>query len=98
MLTSTPSPSRHRTRTQLADFFTAGYAQGGLTSLVALEGLFVLMQGHNLEYPRFYASLYRLLGPQVMFSRHRPRFFRLLRLCLSSTHVPAHIIAAFLKR
>jgi U3 small nucleolar RNA-associated protein 19 len=83
---------------QLADFLTTSYAQGGLTSLVALEGLFVLMQVHNLEYPRFYASLYRLLSPQVLFSRHRPRFFRLLRLCLQSTHVPAHVVAAFLKK
>ena len=84
----------------LADFFTAAYAQGGLTAVIALEGLFVLMQAHNLEYPSFYCSLYRLLspGPQVLYSRHRARFFRLLRLCLISTLVPAHVVAAFLKR
>jgi hypothetical protein len=50
---------------QLSDFLTASYEQGGLTSLLALEGLFVLMLHHNLEYPRFYASLYKLLTPQV---------------------------------
>eukprot|EP00624_Nannochloropsis_granulata_P000024 evm.model.NODE_10065_length_18107_cov_36.126194.5 len=85
---------------QLADFFTASYAQGGLAALVALEGLFVLMQAHNLEYPRFYSSLYRLLapGPQLLYSRHRSRFFKLLRYCLVSPAVPAHVVAAFLKR
>ena len=33
-----------------------------------------------------------------MYSRHRPRFFRLLRLCLQSTHVPAYVVAAFMKK
>ena len=50
---------------QLSDFLTSSYSQGGLTALVVLEGLFQLMQKHNLEYPKFYPSLYKLLTPQV---------------------------------
>lgn len=51
---------------QLSDFLTSSYSQGGLTALVVLEGLFVLIQKHNLEYPKFYPSLYKLLTPQVV--------------------------------
>jgi hypothetical protein len=58
----------------------------------------VLMQQHNLEYPRFYGSLYKQLKLPVLYARHRPMFFRLLRVCLQSTHVPAYVIAAFMKR
>jgi hypothetical protein len=50
---------------QLSDFLSVSYEQGGLTALVALEGLLVLIQEHNLEYPRFYASLYKLVTLQV---------------------------------
>jgi hypothetical protein len=35
---------------------------------------------------------------QALCSRHRPRFFRLLRLCLQSTYVPSTVVAAFIKR
>jgi len=87
-----PSPLK------LSDFLTDSYNLGGLTSILALSGLFILMRCHNLDYPRFYESLYSTLTPSVFYSKHRARYFRLLNLCLSSTNLPAYVIAAFLKK
>jgi U3 small nucleolar RNA-associated protein 19 len=58
---------------------------GGAVSILALHGVFLLMQSHNLEYPDFYAKLYALLEPGVLFVKHRPRFFYLLDLFMTST-------------
>ena len=38
---------------QFCDLLSDGYARGGVDALLSLKGLFVLMQKHNLEYPRF---------------------------------------------
>ncbi|OLL23452.1 hypothetical protein NEOLI_001960 [Neolecta irregularis DAH-3] len=82
----------------LMDFLTESYDAGGVTSLLALNGLFQLMQKYNLDYPNFYVKLYALFDRNLMHVRYRSRFFRLLELFLSSTHLPASIIASFLKR
>jgi len=58
---------------------------GGAVSILALHGVFLLMQSHNLEYPDFYTKLYALLDPGVLFVKHRPRFFYLLDLFMTST-------------
>ncbi|NWQ81903.1 NOC4L protein, partial [Columbina picui] len=71
---------------------------GGAISLLALNGLFVLIHQHNLEYPDFYKKLYSLLDPSVYHVKYRARFFHLLDLFLSSSHLPAYLVAAFLKR
>ena len=49
----------------LCDFLTDSCNAGGVTSLLALEGLFILMQRHSLEYPQFYDKLYVMLTPSV---------------------------------
>ncbi|CAN0140853.1 unnamed protein product, partial [Hapterophycus canaliculatus] len=87
-----PSPMR------LADFLTAAYDLGGVQSVLALDALFLLMQSHDLDYPGFYDSLYRLVTPDMMHAKYRARFFRMVDLCLTSSHVPAYVVAAFLKR
>jgi U3 small nucleolar RNA-associated protein 19 len=87
-----PSPLK------LSDFLTDSYNLGGLTSVLALSGLFILMRCHNLDYPRFYESLYATLTPAVFYSKHRARYFRLLNLCLSSANLPVYVVAAFLKK
>ncbi|CAM9290513.1 unnamed protein product [Ectocarpus sp. 8 AP-2014] len=87
-----PSPVR------LADFLTAAYGLGGVRSVLALDALFLLMQAHDLDYPDFYDSLYRLVTPDMMYAKYRARFFRMVDLCLTSSHVPAYVVAAFLKR
>ncbi len=80
------------------DFLTDSYDFGGSTSLLALSGLFYLIQEKNLDYPLFYQKLYSLLDAGILHSRHRSRFLRLLDTFLASTHLPAALVASFIKR
>lgn len=82
----------------LMDFLTDSYNEGGSVSLLALSGLFYLIQEKNLDYPQFYPKLYSLLDSQLLHSKHRSRFFRLLDTFLASTHLPATLVASFIKR
>ncbi|QDS68101.1 hypothetical protein FKW77_010129 [Venturia effusa] len=82
----------------LMDFLTDSYNQGGATSLLALSGLFYLVQEKNLDYPSFYSKLYSQLDDTLLQSKHRSRFFRLLDTFMSSTHLPAALVASFIKR
>jgi U3 small nucleolar RNA-associated protein 19 len=82
----------------LMDFLTDSYNIGGSTSLLALSGLFYLINNKNLDYPSFYPKLYSLLDADLLHSKHRSRFLRLLNTFLSSTHLPASLIASFIKR
>ncbi|KAB0405418.1 hypothetical protein E2I00_001497, partial [Balaenoptera physalus] len=50
------------------------------------------------EYPDFYRKLYGLLDPSVFHVKYRARFFHLADLFLSSSHLPAYLVAAFTKR
>ena len=38
---------------------------GGLIGMLALNGIFVLVTQHGLEYPNFYTRLYALLEPDA---------------------------------
>lgn len=88
-----------QTPTKLMDFLTDSYNLGdGVTSILALNGLFELMKTYNLEYPNFYTKLYHLVTPELMHVKYRSRFMRLTDLFLSSTHVSANLIASFIKR
>ncbi|KAL6301095.1 CBF-domain-containing protein [Sparassis latifolia] len=71
---------------------------GGAVGLLALNALFVLMKEYNLDYPLFYNRLYGFLDRDVLHLKHRARFFRLTELFLSSTHLPAVLVASFVKR
>ncbi|XP_061163332.1 nucleolar complex protein 4 homolog B-like [Saccostrea echinata] len=82
----------------LSDFLTASYDVGGAISLLALNSLFILVHKHNLDYPDFYQKLYALFEPGVLHVKYRARFFYLADLFLSSTHLPAAMVAAFAKR
>jgi U3 small nucleolar RNA-associated protein 19 len=82
----------------LMDFLTDCYDAGGSLSLLALSGVFYLIQERNLDYPLFYAKLYSLLDADILHSKHRSRFFRLLDTFLSSSHLPAVLVASFIKR
>ncbi|CAL8276651.1 unnamed protein product [Merluccius merluccius] len=84
--------------TLMIDFLTAAYEVGGAISLLALNGLFILIHQHNLDYPDFYKKLYNLLEPSVVHVKYRARFFNLANLFLSSTHLPVYLVAAFAKR
>ena len=82
----------------LMDFLTDSYDVGGATSLLALSGLYYLISEKNLDYPSFYQKLYSLLDEGLLHSKHRSRFFRLLDTFMSSTHLPATLVASFIKR
>lgn len=82
----------------LSDFLTNSYNAGGSMSLLALSGVFYLIQERNLDYPSFYSKLYSLLDRDILHSKHRSRFFRLLDSFLGSTHLPAALVASFIKR
>ncbi|KAL5596940.1 hypothetical protein BROUX41_006385 [Berkeleyomyces rouxiae] len=82
----------------LADFLTDCYDMGGATSLLALSGVFYLIEHRNLDYPSFYTKLYSLLDRDIMHSKHRSKFLRLMNTFLSSSHLPAALVASFIKR
>ncbi|KAK7969041.1 nucleolar complex protein [Apiospora saccharicola] len=73
----------------LADFLTDSYDAGGSISLLAISGIFYLIQKRNLDYPSFYRKLYSLLDRDILHSKHRSRFLRLLDTFLGSSHLPA---------
>jgi U3 small nucleolar RNA-associated protein 19 len=82
----------------LADFLTDSYNSGGSISLLALSGVFYLIQHRNLDYPSFYRKLYSLLDAEILHSKHRSKFLRLLDTFLASTHLPSVLVASFIKR
>ncbi|KAK0946555.1 Maturation and nuclear export of 40S ribosomal subunits interacting protein [Friedmanniomyces endolithicus] len=82
----------------LADFLTDSFNAGGSLSLLALNSIFHLITHQNLDYPDFYTKLYSLLDEDVLHSKHRSRFFRLLETFLRSEHLPAALVASFVKR
>lgn len=84
--------------TLLADYLTESYNAGGLVSLLALNGLFTLMHKQNLDYPSFFPKLYSLLDDKILHCRYRKRFCRLFGIFMTSTHMPAYLVAAFVKR
>ncbi|CAI4054084.1 ribosome biosynthesis protein NOC4 SKDI_16G3990 [Saccharomyces kudriavzevii IFO 1802] len=92
------------TPTKLMDFLTDSYNlrssnnNAGVIPILALNGLFELMRRFNLEYPNFYMKLYQIINPDLMHVKYRARFFRLMDIFLSSTHLSAHLVASFIKR
>lgn len=51
---------------------------------MALNGLFVLMNSYNLEYPDFYNKLYNIMGNEIFSAKYKARFFHLLDMFLRS--------------
>ncbi|KAI0319848.1 ribosome biogenesis protein Noc4 [Amylostereum chailletii] len=89
----------HLTRAvMIMDWVGSCVDYGGVVGLLALNTLFILMQDYNLDYPVFYTRLYAFLDKDLLHLKHRARFFRLAELFLSSTHLPATLLASFVKR
>lgn len=82
----------------LSDFLTHALNRGGMDGMLALNGIFILVTQHGLEYPKFYERLYGLLNQDVFISKHRVRFFKLADIFLASSMVPAYTAAAFAKK
>ncbi|CCF56960.1 hypothetical protein KAFR_0B06630 [Kazachstania africana CBS 2517] len=91
------------TPTKLMDFLTDSYDLQSIENsevipLLALNGLFELMRKFNLEYPNFFLKLYKLINNDLMHVKYRARFFRLMDLFLSSTHLSINLVASFIKK
>ncbi|CEG00328.1 Nucleolar complex protein 4 [Ostreococcus tauri] len=82
----------------LSDFCVDSIDVGGLTGMLALNGLFILMTQHGLEYPTFYNRLYQLLDGSCFHANHRRGFFSLMDVFLKSPALPAYLVASFVKR
>ncbi|GFY79068.1 nucleolar complex protein 4 homolog B [Trichonephila inaurata madagascariensis] len=82
----------------MTDFLTDSYSQKGVISLLSLNSLFLLMDKYNIEYPDFFVKLYSLTNAEVINGKFNLRFFYLTDLFLSSIHIPAYLIAAFVKK
>ena len=82
----------------LGDFFKDAYKMGGMSSVLALQGLFVLVSKYNLEYKDFYRDLYALLEPSIFLVKYSGKFFELCRLFFASSYLPEYLCAAFCKR
>ena len=82
----------------LADYLTSSYNIGGSIAVLALESLFILIVEHNLDYPKFFESLYRLCTYEVFSAKYRSKFMKLLHRSLQSTNLPSYTVAAFCRR
>lgn len=71
---------------------------GGPISLLALQGVFILIQHHNLTYPKLYEKLYSMFEPEIFHTKFKARLFFLADIFLSSSHLPENLVAAFAKR
>jgi len=82
----------------VVDFLKDCYNKGELYSILALNGMFVLMTKFNFDFPEFYKELYALFKPALFHTKYRGKFFILAGLFLSSGYLPGYVVAAFIKR
>uniref|UniRef100_A0A914CZH5 CCAAT-binding factor domain-containing protein n=1 Tax=Acrobeloides nanus TaxID=290746 RepID=A0A914CZH5_9BILA len=80
------------------DFLFSVFNKGQIYSVLSLAGIFKLIVHRNFEYPEFYSQVYHLTHSSVCYSSYSQKFFELLDLFLSSTHIPSYILAAFVKK
>ncbi len=52
--------------------------------MLALNGIFILVTQHGLEYPDFYPRLYQMVTADSFAAKHRAQFYKLADLFLSS--------------
>ncbi|XP_017086377.1 nucleolar complex protein 4 homolog B [Drosophila eugracilis] len=84
---------------QLTDFLMDSLHQfDGPIALLALQGIFTLMQKQNITYPDVYEKLYNMFYPRMFFNKYKARLFYLADIFLTSTHLPENLVAAFVKR
>lgn len=82
----------------MIDFLMDSLDMGGPIGMLALQGIFSMIQIHNLEYPDIFAKLYSMFEPEIFHTKFKARLFYLADMFLSSTHLPENLVAAFVKR
>lgn len=66
--------------------------------MLALQGVFTLIQQQNLTYPNIYEKLYSMFEPEIFHTKFKARLFYLADIFLSSISLPEILVAAFVKR
>lgn len=71
--------------------------------IFGLSSLFILLTKYKLDYDKYYALLYRLIGLNynsitIFDNKHNYRLFKILELSLKSSSVPFNVICSFLKK
>lgn len=84
--------------TMLTDYLMDSLDVGGQISLLALQGIFVLIHKHNMSYPNIYEKLYMMFEPEIFHMKFKPRLFHLADIFLTSSYLPEALVAAFIKR
>lgn len=69
----------------LTDFLMDSLDAGGPISLLALQGVFLLIHRFNLSYPNIYEKLYAMFEPEIFHMKFKPRLFYLADIFLTST-------------
>lgn len=82
----------------LTDFLMDSMDIGGPISLLALQGIYILVKDYNLNYPNIYGKLYSMFEPEIFHTKYKARLFFLADVFLTSTHLPENLVAAFAKR
>ncbi|KAL7294525.1 hypothetical protein TKK_0012055 [Trichogramma kaykai] len=82
----------------LLDFLMDSLDVQGPIGVLALQGMFVLVTKHNLEYPNIFTKLYSMFEPEIFHTKYKARLFYLADIFLTSTHLPEGLVAAFAKR
>lgn len=82
----------------LTDYLMDSLDVGGPISLLALQGIFILIHKYNMSYPNIYEKLYAMFEPEIFHMKFKPRLFHLADIFLSSSYLPETLVAAFAKR
>lgn len=82
----------------LSDYLTECYSFGGIIAILSLENLLTLIISYNLDYPKFFESLYSLCNILIFQSKYSYKYLSLLSLCLKSSNIPEIMIFSFIKR
>lgn len=83
---------------RLSDYLTSSYEKGGILSILSLESLLHLIIHHNLDYPNYFVSLFKLCTAETFNGKHKTSYMHLLHTSMRSTNVPSYLVAAFIKR
>lgn len=79
----------------LTDFLMESLDVGGPISLLSLQGIFILIQHHNLTYPNVYEKLYSMFEPEIFHTKFKARLFYLADIFLSSRFVLLLLFVVF---
>jgi U3 small nucleolar RNA-associated protein 19 len=82
----------------LTDYMMDSLDVDGPVCLLALQGIFVLIQQYNLTYPNIYEKIYSMFNASIFHTKYKARLFVLADIFLSSSHLPEKLVAAFVKR